>query len=154
MIFLRTAISTLAFISLLLEESSGQECLNARKNFKVQQQKYSCISVKQDRGLCYRHKKFKKKCPVLCGECDCKDVEGRFKSVVKGKMNCKKVSRKKNFHCKDNDARMYCPETCDMCAGRATVVPAPSPQVTCTVEGILSFPPISDVPYFGIHSDR
>lgn len=138
-------VKQLSLLSILwkVHTSHAEQCLNARGNFKVKQQRYSCKSVQKNRALCYSKPKFMRKCPALCGQCECKDTEGPFFSVIKGKLNCKKVSRKKDSLCTDKNARYYCPDACGMCEHSFIVAPTSAPKAVCKVEAILSSPPIS-----------
>ena len=136
------------------ESNAQEECMNARAQFAVKKVKYSCKLVRDDPSLCYKQKKFKRKCPVVCGTCECNDKEGPFISVVKGQMNCKRVANKREFLCTDRDARMYCPDTCGMCAESITVAPTPAPKFECSIEGTLenNFP--NDANSSGVQSNR
>ena len=146
-----TALIVTALSGAIAEEP----CLNKRGNFKVEGVKYNCLDVRDDRSLCYAHKKFKRMCPALCkANCDCKDSTGKFESEIKGQLRCKKVSRKAIQTCTDPDARMMCPDTCNMCYDSVTIAPTPTPHVTCVLEAELGFRNLSDINYIGSHSDR
>jgi len=149
----------LALTALIVTALSGtiaeQTCLNRRGNFKVLGEKFNCLDVRDDRSLCYEHKKFKKKCPALCkANCDCRDSTDKFKSKIKGQLRCKKVARKAIQTCTDPDARMMCPETCNMCYDSFTIAPTPTPHAICVLEAELGFQNLSDINYFGSRSDR
>ena len=64
------------------------------------------------------------------------------------------MAKKKEFHCKDKDVRMRCPDTCSMCADSLTVAPTPTPQVECKLEARLSFPALHEITGAGKESAR
>ena len=74
--------------------------------------------------------------------------------MVKGKISCQKVERKKDFLCNDRDARKYCPETCNMCFDSLTLSPSEAPKIVCSVKAELSFPTIGQVTSYGVQSGR
>lgn len=144
----------LMVLNLLPFFTRAQQCLNARGLFKVKGEKYNCKDVQKDRSLCHKQRKFKRKCPALCGECDCKDTEGKFISEIKGRMTCKRAANKKETRCNDKDTRMYCPQTCGMCADSYTVAPTASPKIKCSIKAEVEFDPIWVGAFYGSYTDR
>jgi len=143
--------ATILFVG--LSESNGQDevCTNTRGQFKYKKEPYFCTDVQANKGLCYKHKRFPFKCPVTCGKCPCEDNQVKFTSVLRGDINCRKVARKKKYHCKDKDVMVNCPFTCDMCYDSVTSAPVPAPAVECSIVAELSFPSPSSIPSTGYH---
>ncbi|GFH56987.1 predicted protein [Chaetoceros tenuissimus] len=150
-------ITTLALLflssqDLLTSAQEETECYNKRARFKVNGVKYSCQEVQNNQALCYQHKKFKNKCPLVCGSCECKDDVNKFNSVIKGTLTCKRVAKRPEKRCSDTDARWRCPLSCGMCGyASMTIAPTVSPQQVCIVDAELSFPSLDELAV-GSHS--
>lgn len=136
-IFLPTILMTMRDS---LAQGDEGTCYNAEGQFNYKKAPYTCLDVKDDKSLCYKGKKFMRKCPVTCGECNCEDNPVRFYSIVKGNINCRKVARKSKFHCKDATVRMNCPVSCGMCHDDISEVALPpTPSIECSIQAELGY---------------